>query len=215
MKLLLSLALPSMALASSASNASCSDDPRELFHNGKPMHCQWLVENDKCNDPTSHKGKTIGQLFCPVTCNLCDLSVEETVVETSSTCYEWGQEIAIDFTNVETHHDDWLGIFDAEADSTNLGSPLQWVWLTGDNKLKARVKYGRVSFGADDLFDGAASWPLHPGSYKVAMSRRNHGGPYSSYAETQAFEILPIGESCSVQQERMLDPVVAESPSNP
>lgn len=90
------------------------------------------------------------------------------------------------------HHEDWVGIYPHDADSSNLGSPVAWFWLCGDKRYKCATSVGSVTF----------PW-LPTGTYKAVMSRNRDAagphasyGPYRSYAESETFEVSR-GDACA------------------
>jgi hypothetical protein len=155
------------------------------------FNCHLIAEKGDC-DELSATGKRIGESFCQVSCGKCDYSATDgdDEVYTGQSCYPFGkQEIQVSFFNQNPQNDDWLGMYPAAADSNNLGSPVAWYWLCGGKKDTCKTGVGTVKF----------PW-LPPGVYKAVMIRhghsKTHGGPYSSYAESEPFEVVR-GNTCT------------------
>ena len=194
MRVLLFL-IGSILLYGSQGEPVCRDEPYFLGGD-KTRGCDWILKAHGC--PQRDGDKVIGDEFCKVTCQRCEKSVEGTTLVTNRKCYDYGDEVVATFTNDKPRIDDWVAIYPASADSSNLGQAPFWVWLCGNQDEQCKVLYGSYSFGGtDSTFEsGRDSWPLGPGTYKAILARRHHGGPYSSYVESDSFEIKAFPDKC-------------------
>jgi hypothetical protein len=113
----------------------------------------------------------------------------EDSINTSKSCYLVGQHIVVDFENCAPVEDDWLAVYESNADATNLGDPILWMWTCGDVFCQGQQVYS-------DLLEFAFSVPLHPGSYRAHLLRRNSGGPYSAYTSSLAFVVVEDYVEC-------------------
>lgn len=105
-------------------------------------------------------------------------------------------DIIASFTNCDPAFDDWIGVYPSSADPNDLGDPSdRWVWACGTKVCRGSVDAGTVTFR--NL--GAV------GEFKISLIRRNSGGPYSAYAESESFD---IGFSCATDQD---SPTIAPS----
>ena len=120
----------------------------------------------------------------------------DTVV-TDAACYVMSSDdITISFTNSNPARDDWVAVYYADADVTDLGHPIMWVWLCGTQDTKCQVSAGSVVFGAGDPDEsGTSSWPLGPGTYIAVLARNVE--PYSPYAMSSEFVVVPMDGSCT------------------
>lgn len=98
------------------------------------------------------------------------------------------------------NHEDWVGIYPHDADSSDLGSPIAWYWLCGDKKYKCATSVGSVTF----------NW-LPAGTYKAVMARNKDAtgpyanfGPYASYAESQIFQVAR-GDVCVTSMRKLAE----------
>jgi hypothetical protein len=110
-------------------------------------------------------------------------------IEYVSDCIDIGQKIEVRFTNCDPRRNDWIGLYNKDADVTNLGSALHWSWLCGDQNCNKSAKSGTVVFDANSIGPPNGVWPLERNDYYVYMIRRNSGGPYAAYAETSKMKI--------------------------
>jgi hypothetical protein len=110
-------------------------------------------------------------------------------IEYVADCIDIGQKIEVRFTNCNPRADDWIGLYNKDADLTNLGSALHWSWLCGDQNCNKSAKSGTIVFDANSIGPPNGVWPLERNDYYVYMIRRNSGGPYAAYAETGKMKI--------------------------
>ena len=105
----------------------------------------------------------------------------EDSITTTKSCYFVGQHMVVDFENCLPLEDDWLAVYESDANATNLGDPILWMWTCGDEFCQGPVYSDVLAF--------AFSVPLNPGSYRAHLLRRNSGGPYLAYASSLAFVV--------------------------
>jgi hypothetical protein len=105
----------------------------------------------------------------------------EDRITTTKSCYLVGQHLVVDFENCLPFKDDWLAVYESNADATNLGDPILWMWTCGNEFC-----WGQVF---SDVLAFAFTVPLYPGSYRAHLLRRNSGGPYLAYASSLAFVV--------------------------
>jgi hypothetical protein len=154
------------------------------------FNCHLIAEKDDCEE-LSTGGNRVGDAFCQVSCGRCDYAdTEDDEIFTHQSCYPFGkQEIKVSFFNQNPQNEDWVGMYPATADPNNLEGPVAWYWLCGTKKEKCKIGVGSVTF----------PW-LPPGTYKAMMVRqphsKGHGGPYSSYAESEPFDVVR-GNTCT------------------
>lgn len=114
-------------------------------------------------------------------------------LEISKSCFEVGETIEVDFGNCDPFSDDWVGLYDARADSRNLAFPLFWLWSCGDQICRQASFAGNLDF--NESAEGLANWPLQEGIYQVHLLRNSlSGAPYESFRESR--EIRVVADSC-------------------
>jgi hypothetical protein len=104
------------------------------------------------------------------------------LVQADKTCYLRRSMINIAFENCEPLVDDWMGIYRDDPDNldlNNLGNSLMWLWTCGSINCQGVVFDDTLPFGGG----------LPEGTYVAHLIHRNSGGPYSSYAASEPFEI--------------------------
>lgn len=122
-------------------------------------------------------------------------TVAVTIVRSIKSRYAYDETITINFSivDVEMQTEDWIGIYPADADSSNLQSALAFMFLCNKQTLcDTPVSAGQVTFGssvAEEARLAAWTWPLDPGTYK-AYVLRGFQGPFQVLAEASSFEIL-------------------------
>jgi hypothetical protein len=191
MKLAISLFLLPATLFQSgtaAFSSICQDDPKFRYERNDLWGCDWIAENDGCGLSTDN-GNVIGHWYCLVTCGRCDREVTSTTTSTDQLCYPANEAVAISLENEHPEPEDWMGIYPESADAADLGDPIVWEWLCATPEEVCKVHYRTITFDR-----------LPPGTYKAVLSRRNHGGPYSSFTETNTFEVTAPGGSCRERQ---------------
>lgn len=122
-------------------------------------------------------------------------------IYTDENCYVRGESIDVMFSQCNPLEDDWVGVYYSDADDNNLGDNYRlWVWACGNQVCRGKVYVGSITFDAGyPVESGTDSWPLNAGrTYQVHLIRRNQGGPYSSYAMSNEFRVVPYGGSCTI-----------------
>ena len=157
------------------------------------VHCGLIRDKGDCNKH-NFAGEGFGETVCRVSCGTCEDVPNQ--ISTDHQCYEFAkQQIHVNFSNSLPHHEDWVGIYPADADSNDLGTPVAWFWLCGNKRDKCATSVGMVTF----------PW-LPAGTYKAIMSRNKDAmgpyasyGPYKSYAESETFEVAR-GGACALRR---------------
>lgn len=186
------IATGSLGFLQTALATKCRDNPNYRYQGDDFRDCDWIGETHRCNHHDDGEG--IGEKYCPVTCDQCEHSVKSDLVSVGA-CYGFGEGIEVYFTNKYPKEDDWIGLYPSPVDSDDLGHPIMWFWLCGNQNKFCKVSYGSIVFGSDRPNEsGTDSWPLAVGtSYTFILARRNSGGPYSSYAESNSFQVKVLG----------------------
>ncbi len=108
--------------------------------------------------------------------------------------YSYDETITFMFSIVgnETQPDDWIGIYPADIDSSNLQGAEAFLFLCNQLTLcDSAVSAGQVSFGNSVATEARLTswrWPLEPGMYK-AYVLRGFQAPFEVLAETSSFTI--------------------------
>ena len=111
-------------------------------------------------------------------------------IEVVQDCFHMGDKIVVNFVNCNPRNDDWIGLYSEDADPEDLGYALLWQWACGDQACRGEAKSGTVSLDFQSIGEPHLDvWPLQKDRYKVYLIRRNPGGPYSGYAETERFKV--------------------------
>jgi hypothetical protein len=112
----------------------------------------------------------------------------EDEVSIDGRCFVAGSGIAVRFQNCLPLSDDWLGVYDSQDNSRELGGGdlVSWMWTCGDQECEGEVSSSVLEF----------SDVLEPGNYKVHLIRRNSGGPYSAYASSAEFQVTKSARDC-------------------
>mmetsp|Transcript_26271 Transcript_26271/g.49027 ORF Transcript_26271/g.49027 Transcript_26271/m.49027 type:complete len:227 (+) Transcript_26271:133-813(+) len=191
----------SLSMTTRAAAATTNEKPFQECRDHAHFNCRLIAEEGDCEAYTEH-GELIGDTFCQVSCGRCSAADDQIFADLS--CYSFAkQEITITFLNRSPEHGDWVGVYPAFSDLTNLGGPIAWYWLCGNKKDKCKTGIGSVTF----------PW-LPPGTYKAVLvrhdHRKGHGGPYASYADSTPFEVVR-GTSCSARRTQEQKDIVSMS----
>lgn len=104
-------------------------------------------------------------------------------------CFEEYTIMFVTFQNCNPLVNDWVGIFDvtsSEVSLFDLGEPVMWLWTCNSQELDEACE--------PTYFDSLPFGPgLPAGTYQAHLVRRNPGGPYSSYAASDEWE---VAEQC-------------------
>lgn len=150
------VALTLLKLSSASGSGSCQDDPT-YRHWGSPYRdCGWIKDVGWCDWSTNNK--VIGDYYCPVSCDRCppngddddDDDGTETTASVDKTCYEYGEDIVVSFSNGDPYVDDWVGIYSSSVSSSNLrDNDKLWLFACGDQHNFCAVSYGTLTFGSE------------------------------------------------------------------
>jgi hypothetical protein len=111
----------------------------------------------------------------------------EDEVSINGRCFVAGSDVVVRFQNCLPLSDDWLGVYDSQANIRDLGDDLvSWMWTCGDQECEGEVSSSVLEF--TDV--------LEPGNYNVYLIRRNSGGPYSAYASSAEFQVTESARDC-------------------
>lgn len=143
----------------------CYDDPLYVWQ-GKD--CYEIAHADKC-DVVLGNGDKIGEIYCPVSCEMCHEKYEDSYLMASKDCFEYGEDIVASFANVDPHKRDAIAIwpYDEEHPVHYSTSPILWKWLCYGDGENCLSYYGEI------VMNGYASgeWPLSKGSYIMILKR--------------------------------------------
>lgn len=137
--------------------------------------------------------------LCPVTCGLCDMP-NRTSVWVEESCFRYGQDIHVFFTNTDPEPDDYVGIypsyFNVANEPTRLEEPEMWFYSCGSVVEECRTAMGGLIFGEMGPSDGTRwrNFPLLSGSYQAVLAR---GDERTVLATSQTFVAKSDGHSCS------------------
>jgi hypothetical protein len=104
--------------------------------------------------------------------------VAELAVVDEADCISKGDTIDLSLNNCKPEDDDWIGIYDWDANPENLGEGYLWSWACGSQDCRTEAKDGEIFFGQNHVDEITRLWPLPNGWYKAFLIRRNPGGPY-------------------------------------
>jgi hypothetical protein len=89
----------------------------------------------------------------------------------------------VSFENCNAESDDWIGVYPANSDPTNLDEPISWVWACGDRLCSQIADGGEVGF-----YDARGR-----GAFIVYLVRQNSdGAPYVAYGIGNEFRLSNI-----------------------
>jgi hypothetical protein len=94
-----------------------------------------------------------------------------TAIATNATCYENGDDIRISFQNCDAEAFDWIGVYPASTEISNLRGAIAWMWTCGDQLCTETVSAGDVTFFNAEGF----------GTFRIYLLRDdgiNTGGPF-------------------------------------
>jgi uncharacterized surface protein with fasciclin (FAS1) repeats len=112
------------------------------------------------------------------------------LVSTDKHCYHVGEDIEVSFVDAFPHPQDWVAIYEGDADPHDLASrPLLWLYTCCDQHCNFAVSSDTLTFGSglpDESSRG--HFPLPAGNYKAFLARNLHL-PYEALAESLVFSI--------------------------
>lgn len=113
------------------------------------------------------------------------LTTAETCISTIQTdkdCYVAGDNIKISFNNCDPTSEDWIGVYPASQGTSNLNSPLAWVWTCNDEECADSDQ----SAGVASIYNVSRR-----GRYRAFLIREDATSAfgYSAYASSNRFAI--------------------------
>lgn len=102
------------------------------------------------------------------------------------TCVSPGAAVDLVFNNCEPQNDDWVGIYKAEQDFSQLPNPPVWSWACGTRNCREEVS--SLEFSLSEEHAASNAWPLEEGEYVLILAR-NSAQPYTAFATSPAFTI--------------------------
>ncbi|KAL3913974.1 MAG: hypothetical protein SGILL_006280 [Bacillariaceae sp.] len=173
------LSYASVALAGNTEEY-CYDDPWYAYQ-GK--YCEEIAKKGLCDEKLGD-GDIIGEVYCPVSCDTCYKTYDESYLVTTKDCYEYGESIEATYANVNPHGHDAVAIYpidDVAYDKT----PYLWKWLCdgGDEGHYCKCFYGSIIMNGDTAY---GTWPLEKKSYKIVLKR---AGPYEEIIASDTFKV--------------------------
>ena len=111
-------------------------------------------------------------------------------VAVDNDCYHVGEDIIVSFVDGDPHPQDWVAIYEGDADPQHLASkPLLWLYTCGDQHCASSASSGHLTFGNGPPDESSrAHFPLPAGHYKAILARNLHV-PYEALAVSQVFTI--------------------------
>jgi hypothetical protein len=103
----------------------------------------------------------------------------EDVVFTEKSSYHVGEEILVAFEASSPEENNWIGIYPAGADPSNL-DPIRWLWACGDQRCVGEIGHDILSFG---------TYKLEEGEYTAVFGQRVPGGSILTIAQSDPFTI--------------------------
>ena len=109
-----------------------------------------------------------------------------STIATKKTSYEEGDDIEILFNNCDPTSEDWIGIFPAREDISNLRQPLAWLWVCGNQFCNKPIVSGEATLYKVSGF----------GDFRVLLLRgdENNDNEFSAYGIGNRFS---ISSNCS------------------
>jgi hypothetical protein len=126
------------------------------------------------------------------------ISTSPTVaVSVNQGCYHVGEDIRASFRDQNPHPQDWVAIYEGDADLHDLESrPLLWLYTCGDQHCSFSVSSGTLTFGSGHPDESSRGcFPLPAGHYKAILARNEHL-PYEALAVSYVFSINTSSHPC-------------------
>ena len=109
-------------------------------------------------------------------------------IATDWSCYEFGEDIRISYSNALPTMQNWIGIYDAEdAKSQKLGNPSQWFRFCGSQDPLCKT--------TNDITLKQEASPLKPGVYVAYLHAAGYHGRTASIS-SKPFMIKKKGQRC-------------------
>jgi hypothetical protein len=119
-------------------------------------------------------------------------ATHDPLVSTDKRSYHVGEDIRVSFVDADPHPQDWVAIYEGDADPHDLESrPLLWLYTCGDQHCDhPSVSSGTLTFGSGPPDEESRGHlPLPAGHYKAFLARNLHL-PYEALAESHVFSII-------------------------
>lgn len=107
-------------------------------------------------------------------------------VRVVSTCFAPGDDIVVLLSNCNPEDDDWIALYGADDDITDLPNPDIWSWACGSRFCREAITTSTIALNEEHAQNG--QWFLDEGTYKVVLAR-NSAQPYTAYAVSTLFNI--------------------------
>ncbi|KAG7352832.1 hypothetical protein IV203_008880 [Nitzschia inconspicua] len=123
--------------------------------------------------------------------------VEDCVdkVELSASCYGTASNVLAYFRVCTPQFGDWMGVFEATENSTNLldDDSYSWMYTCGDRSCEGEVATNVIHFNAATLLPaGTTESPI----LRVHLMRNSTGPTYSAVASSAEFKVVADSASC-------------------
>jgi hypothetical protein len=113
----------------------------------------------------------------------------------SATCYGMTSNVLVDFRSCDPQVGDWIAVYAAWEDSTNLmgADNYNWMYTCGSRNCEGAVFSNIVPFRAATLFAGGTDiFPM----LKVHMMREGPGPSFEAFASSKEFRVVPTVQDC-------------------
>jgi hypothetical protein len=107
-------------------------------------------------------------------------------ISSLDTCVTPGEAINLIFSNCDPLDDDWVGIYSADEDFSQLPNPPVWSWACGTRDCREAVSTQEMPLS--EVHAATNAWPLEEGDYVLILAR-NSAQPYTAFATSSAFTI--------------------------
>ena len=100
-------------------------------------------------------------------------------ISTGRDCYTNGENVVVDFVDCNALFDDWIGVYASGPNLIDLGTPIAWVWTSGDQFAQFPVSSGNITF----------SQARGNGVFQVVLARNHKSPPYTALAVSNKFQL--------------------------
>lgn len=135
-----------------------------------------LVECSCCTECSDPEPPTSAPSAISSEPTVCSEFLTFDAVDCSANGVDNKWEIA--FQNCDVQNGDWIAIFEADTDPSDLHFPLLWVWACGSQSC-------RGSPPQNDFVVSSAWWTLESDKYYTAYLLRNTESPYEAVMQSE------------------------------